>query len=124
MEIEKQKEIIELVKEELKKRGYHKYQLEHLDETILLTLSALESVEKSEETENIYDLYEPKNQTERDYLTKATKEITNAINSKIWDNVEYLQTKYKEIGANDTASNDEIIDVWKKKYGESPPGWN
>jgi len=37
-------EIRDKVKEELKARGYHKYQLEHLDETIFLTLDIFESL--------------------------------------------------------------------------------
>ncbi len=36
-------EVRDNVKEELKARGYHKYQLEHLDEVIFLTLDAYES---------------------------------------------------------------------------------
>jgi len=39
-------EIRDKVKEELKARGYHKYQLEHLDEVTFLTLDAFESYEK------------------------------------------------------------------------------
>ena len=34
------------VKEELKARGYHKYQLEHLDEVIFLTLDIFENYQK------------------------------------------------------------------------------
>jgi len=39
-------EIKNNVLEELKARGYHKYQLEHLDEVIMLTLEAYESYKK------------------------------------------------------------------------------
>ncbi len=41
-------EIRDNVKEELRKRGYHKYQLEHLDEVIFLTLSFFKSYEEKE----------------------------------------------------------------------------
>jgi len=41
-------EIKDKVKEELKARGYHKYQLEHLDEVIFLTLESYESYLKND----------------------------------------------------------------------------
>ena len=40
-------EIRDNVKEELRKSGYHKYQLEYLDEVIFLTLEAFESYQRN-----------------------------------------------------------------------------
>ena len=47
-------EVRDNVLEELKARGYHKYQLEHLDEVIFLTLDAFESYEKEKVVLAIY----------------------------------------------------------------------
>lgn len=71
--------------------------------------------------DNQFDLYEIKGKEKE--LRKATREINKAIASKKWSNVERVQKFYRDLGADDTASRDLIIEKWKRKYGNSPLGW-
>ena len=77
---------------------------------------------------NIFELYEleieDKNYDKSNkILPKVTKLIMTAIKRKRWADVERISKKYYYLGAEDTASRDAMIDVWRKLFKTKPRGF-
>lgn len=72
--------------------------------------------------ENKFRLYTKNGELSKEGL-KATKMIKSAVRKKNWNEVERLQKKYKEEGAWDTASTEEILKYWKKVNKTYPKGF-